>query len=107
MIIYWSWPIPAQFDGYCFGPISFIRPEKRGDLGLAAHENTHTKQWWKAPILWNLLYTYSAKHRQAYEVEAYRAELAIDTGSQLLFANDLATRYGLNVTVAEALVLLS
>jgi hypothetical protein len=106
MIFFTDRFIPARFDGYNVGPISFIRPQFINDVGLIAHENTHQQQFWRSPLLMGLRYLLSRKWRQQYEVEAYRAQLACESNGLDVFAFDLATKYDLGISVAEARALL-
>ena len=107
MIIYWSWPIPARFAGCNYGPISFIRPEKRDDVGLAAHENTHQAQFWASPLLFPFRYCFSRQAKLAYEVEAYKAQAACYEDDRLpLFAGFISANYNLPITPEAALALL-
>lgn len=111
------------------GPVILIRPEKREDRGLVAHEVTHVGQWMMGLALgllvaflaaphcpyWTVLaglsiglhhlaYALSPTYRMLAEVRAYRRQLRYypDDRSDL-FGSFLAKRYGLRITVAEAL----
>ncbi|OXE35255.1 MAG: hypothetical protein CGW95_14985 [Phenylobacterium zucineum] len=94
--------LPSRFDAYTVGFVILVRPEKRNNKALIAHEATHVKQFWRTFGLAGLFYTFSKKKRYEYELEAYRAQLALSQGSDGVFATYLATNYGLDVTVAEA-----
>ena len=85
-----------------------MRPERRGDEALLAHERCHCGQmrrdgtvvfWWR--------YATSRAFRQAVEVEAYRVQLAMRPAALEAFATSLATRYYLPLTVAQARALLT
>lgn len=110
------------------GPAVIVRPEKRGDAGLIAHEVEHVKQWAFLTALcggaiyaagaafepvrafWPLggaahtvFYAIFQKYRLFAEVRAYRRQLRYypdDRREQ--FAKFLALRYGLPLTEAEA-----
>ena len=105
LVIYTNF-MPAKFDGFAFGPIVLIRPKNRDDKGMLAHELTHVKQFWRNP-LYGLFSTFSKKHRQKYEVEAYRAQLPYHPDRIDNFAWALANHYSLNITQDEAKKLLT
>ena len=107
MIIYWSWPIPAKFQGCNYGPISFIRPECKEDLGLQLHENTHQKQFRDNPILFPWRYAFCKERKLKYEVEAYREQLKLSPGKAGRFAEYLCNNYGFTLSAAEAIRLLT
>lgn len=108
MIIYTNWFVPSRFGGVNYGPISFIRPRNRGDQGMVAHENTHQRQFWRSFGLMGIFYKLSKKRRYEYELEAYRNQLATKPEQDkeklaVVYAGHLATLYGLDVTVDQAL----
>lgn len=105
MVIY-THLMPERFAGYNLGPVTLIRPSHRDDAGLHAHEAVHRRQFFRNPFM-GLFYLLSASARQAYEVEAYRAQLALQPGSVDVLAAFLSTHYGLTLTHAEALALLT
>ena len=76
MILYTNFLIPTRFDGYTIGFASLIRPQFKADKSLAAHEETHQRQFWHSLGLNLLLSQSSDSHRLAYEVEAYKVQLA-------------------------------
>lgn len=43
--------MPAHAGGITKGPLVFIRPKYKDDLGLHKHEYVHVNQWWVATIL--------------------------------------------------------
>ena len=78
----------------------------KGNVPYLAHEQVHAMQqevdgvltfWWR--------YLTSKAHRQAYEVEAYKVQIA-NGASIFSCAIQLSNGYGLNLTQAEALKLL-
>lgn len=94
--------IPKRFDAYTIGPLVLLRPNKRDDQGLIAHELEHVKQWWHNPLM-GLWYQFSKKSRYQYELAAYRAQLKISAGRDVhIFAGYLASNYNLDVTVEQA-----
>lgn len=89
-------------------PVIIIDPAYKDDEGLLAHEQTHVDQAWRCifPPIHALRYNLDKDYRLKCEVEAYRKQLEYSPNSVLHFANYLATRYGLDVTVEHALSLL-
>ncbi len=81
--------------GTTWGPFIFIRYGSLADRGLFEHELVHTRQFWN-PRKW-----FWGKLR--WEVEAYKEQAKWYPEDRIpLFSKYLATRYGLNITVAEA-----
>ncbi|MCP3023252.1 hypothetical protein [Cupriavidus basilensis] len=106
LVIETSLLIPARFDGYSLGPLVLVRPG--ASPGLIAHEKTHVRQFWRWLGTSGLVYQFSRKWRQRFEVEAYRAQLAVAGPAQAQhFAESLATKYDLAITEQEALTLLT
>lgn len=105
MVIYTDL-MPARFSGYNLGPITLIRPSHRNNAALHAHEEVHRQQFFRNPLM-GLFYLFSKPARQAYEVEAYRAQLALNPGSASILAQFLASKYGLDLTPEQALALLT
>lgn len=94
-------------DALALSPsIVLIRSQYRDNTPLRVHELVHVEQqrddgtltfWWR--------YLTSRKHRQVYEVEAYKAQ--IDAGSSLgVCAGHLANDYYLGISFTEAQELL-
>jgi len=98
--------MPARFNGYTVGPVILIRPSKRGDAGLLAHEKVHVAQFWRTLGIGPLLSLFIPSLRLQYEVEAYRKQLEFNPGSALYFAGFISTKYGLSISVTDALKLL-
>ncbi|QYY30295.1 DUF4157 domain-containing protein [Cupriavidus pinatubonensis] len=98
--------IPARFDGYTVGPVVLVRPGT--SEALLAHELTHVRQFWRTGGLYGLLTWLSPRWRLRFELEAYRAQLAV-TGPlpTLHFAAVLASNYDLSITQEEAYRLLT
>jgi hypothetical protein len=103
MVFYTNWFLMKGFSGatYCT-PFIFIRPERKGDVGLLEHEKTHVKQFWKNPLMF-LWYVFSKKARYAYELEAYRVQMKYSPERVYGFASTLATKYGLNLPIEKVL----
>jgi hypothetical protein len=54
IVIWTNKLIPSRFGGYNLGFINLIRPSSKNDKGLLYHELTHTKQFWRNPIVYCL-----------------------------------------------------
>lgn len=106
LVFYADWPVSAGMAAKAVGPIIFIRPSKKGNVGLLEHEKVHVRQFWRTLGLFGIPYYFSAKARIRYEVEAYREQLKYAPGKEAAFANSLATKYNAKITPAEALAML-
>lgn len=106
MIIYSGFLMPAWMDGRAIGPIVQIRPSRRGDQSMLAHELEHVRQWREAPILMPLRYLLSRRWRLRYEAEAFRAQVRLDPAAITSCAALLATKYRLGLSYRDALNLL-
>jgi hypothetical protein len=106
MIVYSDLLLPAWADGRTLGPIVQIRPSRRNDAGLLAHELEHVRQWREAPIRFYPRYLFSRRWRLRYEVEAFRAQLRLDPAALNSCSALLATRYRLGISFRDALNLL-
>ena len=102
--------IKPPFSATTFAWFIRIKPEKKGDEPLLAHEMTHVEQFWRNPLglIW---YKISKKYRLRSELEAYIAQLACYHLSERdakawQFAGFLSTRYGLDITQGAAKLLL-
>ena len=99
--------MPARFSGYTIGPVILIRPRCRGDAGLLAHEQVHVAQFWRSLGILPLLSLFIPSLKLKFEVEAYRKQLESNPTSEALFATFISTKYGLSISVADALKLLT
>ena len=106
-MIFYTDLMPARFSGYTIGPFILIRPRCKGDAGLLAHEKVHVSQFWRSLGILPLLSLFVPSLRLKFEVEAYRKQLESSPDSALVFAGFIATKYGLSITVADALRLLT
>lgn len=98
--------LPARFDGYSFGPVVLVRPDS--SAALLVHEQTHVRQFWRYLGLNGLLYEFSSNWRLRFELEAYRAQLAVaGPAAAQGMASSLASNYGLDITQEEAYRLLT
>jgi hypothetical protein len=106
-MIFYTDLIPARFSGYTIGPVILIRPSRRGDVGLLAHEKVHVSQFWRSLGILPLLSLFIPSLRLKFEVEAYRKQLEFNPDAALAFAGFISTKYGLSITVTDALKLLT
>lgn len=130
LIIYRNWGLKDFGDGTyqaarTIGPVIIVRPEKRNDAGLVAHELTHVAQWVALMLLALLVaflcppyapeiagasiglhalaYLAIPAYREWAEVAAYRRQLRYYPDDRRdLFAGFISARYGLSITKAEA-----
>jgi chorismate mutase len=87
--------------GCAYGPVILIRPAYREDRGLLEHELEHRRQWLRSFGLHGLLYLLSDRYKLWAEVAAYKRQLIYSPGRERRFAEFIATRYGLSVSVEE------
>lgn len=107
MIFYTERFIPAWAAGCARGPLIFIRPKYRDDVGLLAHEQVHVSQWFKTLGLHPLFYRLSKRYRLWSEVQAYREQAKrYPDDRRLMFAVSIAANYKLSVTTEQAYELL-
>lgn len=102
LVIYTNRFIPKRFVGYAIGPIILIRPKKKGDTALLAHELIHSKQFWATFGLHPIFYALSKRYRFLSEAEAYAEQVSVAPQHILLYASFIATKYRLKVTTDEA-----
>jgi hypothetical protein len=98
--------MPSRFNGFTIGFLILIRPSRKGNLGLIAHEKIHVRLFWRTVGVGGLLSLISKKLRLKYEVEAYREQLKFNPTSAELYAEFISTKYGLNISKEDALALL-
>lgn len=105
--------IPEGFDGIARLWFIRIRPERRGDEGLLAHEREHVRQFWTFSLFHCLAYGRLAWYTKWCEVGAYRKQLMYPPANEDhskytdLYAWFISTKYGLDVTKEEAIRSLS
>ena len=98
--------IPARFGAETYGPITFMRPKYKNDIGLQKHEEVHRNQFWSNPFF-GIMYFFDKKARAKYEAEAYKEQLKWYTDDRTdALATILANNYKLGITVEEAKALL-
>lgn len=108
VIFYTDRFIPVWAAGCARGPFIFIRPRYKDDAGLLAHERVHVKQWLRTFGLHGLLYLLSDKYKLGAEVQAYKAQAACYPDDRRpAFAKFISENYGLAITPAAALELLT
>lgn len=117
-ILIYTDKLPEHSAGCANGPIIRIRPSKREDKGIMAHELVHVRQWWMTIGFHSLLYLLCTKYRQWAEVQAYRKQLEypnarytreelIDMYATWLSYPDNIQGYGLLISKEEAIILLN
>lgn len=106
IIFYTDKFVPTNSAGCARGPIIFIKPKYKDDVGLLEHEKVHVRQWLRTCTLHTYLYLLSKKYRLKSEVEAYKAQLKYAPKSTDLFATYLSRDYNLSITKEEAKKLL-
>lgn len=94
--------VPANAGACARGPVIFIRPKYRNDVGLYEHELMHVKQWVFSLGLHSFLYLLSKRYRLWSEVQAYQKQLEYSPQDINLFAKFIAENYGLKITQEEA-----
>lgn len=96
--------MPKDVDGMCLHPrLILIRPARKDDTVLMAHELVHAKQmrrvgWFR---FW-ASYLTDAQFRTEAEAEAYRESYRLNPAGLHRYANALATLYRLDLTYAQA-----
>lgn len=99
--------LPESMGGCANGPVIRILKQYRGDEGMLQHELVHVKQWLRTFGLHPIMYAISKEYRLHAEVEAYREQAKYyPEDRREVFAYFIAHRYGLQVSIAEALSLL-
>jgi hypothetical protein len=105
-MIFYTTKFLKGFAGITYGPVILIHPDYKDDIGLLAHEKEHVKQWFRTLGLHSFLYLLSDRYKLWAEVQAYRVQLKHSPGNEERFARFIAEKYGLDITIAEALELL-
>jgi hypothetical protein len=100
--------MPTGVDGMCLHPrLVLLRPARKDDAVLMAHELVHAKQM-KEDGWFRWLFRYATKAgRLAYEVPAYQESYRLNPNGLHRYANALATLYRLDLTYAQAKELIS
>ena len=108
MIIYTDRFIPAGFDAHAIlSPLILIRPNRRGDAGIIAHERRHAKDVWLCGwLICGLLYKFSRRFRLWFELRGFREEIRINPDRLLWAAESLANDYKLPIGFNRARLLL-
>ena len=95
-------------DGMAVHPrLILIRPSRRGDAVLLAHEQMHCEQMRRVGVLrfwWRYLAV--PAFRQAAEAEAYRVSYSHAPERAAKFATALSTRYCLRLSFDDAMALI-
>lgn len=102
--------IPEGSAGCAKAWFIYIRPGYQNDIGLIEHEKMHIWQFWRTLCLFHIwAYRFSKRYRLNCEVEAFRKQLEYaedKLASRQHFAGFLSTKYGLDISEAEAYKLL-
>lgn len=106
MIFYTNRFVPETSAACTRGPLIFIRPEYKNDIGLLEHEKTHVRQWYRTCGFHSIIYPLSQLYRLKAELEAYKCQLNYSPNNVDLFAEYISTDYGINITKSEAKKLL-
>lgn len=108
LTFYTDFGVPDGSAACARGPVILIRPKYEADEGIYRHEFEHVKQSFMGLIVAHaLLYLFWAPYRLWAEVEAYEVQARHYPDDRLpKFAKFIATKYGLDVSEAEALRLL-
>jgi hypothetical protein len=88
--------------GCARGPLVFIRPTYKDDVGLHEYEQTHVRQFWRTFGLHSLFYRFSEEYRFRAEAEAYHRQYLRNPERLALFASFVVTNYDIKVSQAEA-----
>lgn len=103
---YWGWVVPPGYAAITIGPVVFVRKQYRGNHALLAHEQVHVRQWRRNKLRFWPRYLLSRKWRLAYELEAYRVQLALEPSGLERFALALAHGYWLGISIEQARAML-
>ena len=98
-----------NFAGITRAFVISIRPKYKDDKGLLEHEKTHVRQWYKTLGLHGLLYAFWRTYRLNCELEAYKEQMQYAPDLKVAvdkFADFLANKYGLDITIDRAVYLL-
>jgi hypothetical protein len=106
-VFYTNFGVLDGSAGTTRGPLIFIRPQYKSDVGLLKHEQTHVKQWFRTLGMHSLLYMFSDSYKLAAEVECYREQAKHYADDRTpMFAVFISQDYGLSITAKQALKLL-
>lgn len=107
MIVQVDLPDWIKADAITVWPWVFVRPASAGDKALIEHELVHYReQAWLTPFWW-LAYLLAAKFRLSAELRGYGKQIELKGISVPLAAHYLSTRYRLDLSLAEAMDLLT
>lgn len=104
MVFYTARFVQPGFAATTRGPLIFIRPEYRQDIGLLEHERVHVRQWLRTLGTHGIWYALSKAYRLRSEAEAYREQARhYPDDRRPLFAEFIAYNYDLDITPEAAL----
>lgn len=97
-----------MYKAYTVKDVIRIQPVCKDDYPLLVHELTHVDQYFKYTFF-SMRYKRCKSFRQNMEIEAFAAQLLAEGSEKNLnqYANEIATKYGLNVTTNECVTLLT
>ena len=99
----WLWA-----DGFTVLPnLMFIKTSHKDDQVLIAHERVHQNQMRRDGVLTFWFRYLIPEWRLNYEVEAYKESYRLRPESLYFYAKTLAENYKLNITVDQAIELIS
>ena len=84
------------------GPVIFIRPKHKKDVGIYQHELTHVKQWFCTLGLHSLLYWLVPSYKAWSEIQAFKKQSQYDEQDNVPhYAYTLCKYYGLELNYEE------
>ena len=106
MVFYTDRFIPKGRAGCARGPVIFIRPKYKDDIGLLKHEKVHRWQWIFTLSIHSFLYLLVKRYRLWSEVMAYKKQLQYPPANgrdsyRRKYAHYIATNYGLRAKEAD------
>jgi hypothetical protein len=116
IVLYTDWFIPSKnYAAYSWGPIICIRKKHELDEPLLAHEQTHSKQFWRTFGTHGIWYMLKKSYRYKSELEAYAVQIAKSIELKYIYTDPLSLQktykhygsviskyYNLDVDVSEA-----
>jgi len=99
--------IPKRAAACARGPVIFIRPKYRNDIGILEHEKVHRWQWILTLGIHSFLYLLIKRYRLWAEVMAYKKQLQFPPANgkdiyRRKYAHYIATGYKLKITEEDA-----
>lgn len=98
--------IPSGFDAMTLWPFILVRPTQADNKGLIEHELVHYREQSFLTPIWWLRYLLIKSFRLNAEVRAYKRQIEVN-GISIFTAASYLTKYHLNITVDDAIKLLT